>query len=63
MNKSDPTVSHLEARERRAVAELLGRILAAYWLDNRRSTDGPTTAPASPETPLTTPTIETYDGR
>ena len=57
-----PSLSDSEV-ERQTVAELLGRVLAAYWLDNRRSTDGPTTAPASPETPLTTPTIETYDGR
>lgn len=63
MSTPDPTGSSPEMRERRAVAELLGRILAAYWLANRSPANEPPTGPASTEPALTTPTIETYDGR
>jgi hypothetical protein len=63
MNEPDPVGSSPEARERRAAAELLGRILAAYWLANRPPANEPPTGPAPAEPTLTTPTAETYDGR
>lgn len=63
MGTPDPTDSSPDPRERHAVAELLGRVLAAYWLANRRPANEWPIRPASVETPLTASTVETYDGR
>ena len=63
MNEPNPVDPSPEARERRAAAELLGRILAAYWLANRPPANEPLTGPAPTEPTLTTPTTRTYDGR
>lgn len=63
MSTPNPTDSFPDARERHAVAELLGRILAAYWLANRRPASQSPICPASAEAPLTPPTTEAYDGR
>lgn len=63
MKKPDPAGSSPEARDRQAVAELLGRILAAYWLANRPPADESLIGPAPTEAALTRPAAETYDGR
>jgi hypothetical protein len=44
MNETEPPLSTQTDRERQAIAELLGRILAAYWLSHRRPLPDP--APA-----------------
>lgn len=61
MNPPDPTGAPADARH--AVAELLGRILAAYWLAHRRSECEPPTRANSAHPPLTAPSSEEYDGR
>lgn len=48
---------------RQAVAELLGRVLAAYWLANRRLASQSLIRPAPVEPPLTALATEAYDGR
>lgn len=63
MSAPDPTDSFADARERHIVAELLGRILATYWLARRQPTIQMPARPASAEPPLTTPPTDTYDGR
>lgn len=51
MNKPDPPGSTPEARERQAVAELLGRILAAHWLRCPRPPAAAPLVPAPPRKP------------
>jgi len=63
MNSTEPPNSLNSESERSAVAELLGRILAAYWLANRRPANELPLCLDSAESPLTASTTETYDGR
>jgi len=50
MNTPDPTGAPADARH--AVAELLGRILAAYWMAHRRSECVPPSRANSAHPPL-----------
>ena len=54
MNKPDPAGSTPEARERQAVAELLGRILARYWLRQAGSEPHPVATSGPGQQPLAT---------
>lgn len=63
MKRTEPPHPIGPDAERAAAAELLGRILAAYWLANRASADPTPTDPATGEAALTAPTAEAYDGR
>lgn len=63
MKRTEPPRPTGPDSEREAVAELLGRILAACWLADRAAANETPTGPATTEDALTTPATGTYDGR
>jgi len=63
MKGAEPPALSDSEMERQAVAELLGRILAAHWLANCRRANKLPIHSASAQAPLTASTVEAYDGQ